>query len=133
MDDSMIAKKLVCVGADGASVMEGQRNGLCVRLQLSAAPYMLSIHCMAHRMNLAFKIVSKFPLVSNVEYLVREVHAYFCRSPKRFLEFQKFVEGITDGKKLLKDVDTRWISLKGPSQRLFDEYASLVGVMYENR
>lgn len=132
MDDSMIAKNLVCVGADGASVMQGQRNDLCVRLQLSVAPYMISIHCMAHRMNLAFKIVSKFPSVSNVEYLVRDVHAYFFRSPKQFLEFQKFVEGVTDGKKLLNDVDTRWISLKGPAQRLFDEYASLVGVMYEH-
>lgn len=133
MDHSMIAKKLVCVGADGASVMQGQRNGLCARLQLSASPYMIGIHCMAHRMNLAFKIVSNFPLVSKVEYLVREVHAYFCRSPKRFSEFKKFADGVTNGNKLLKDVDTRWISLKGPAQRLFDEYASLVGVMYEHR
>ena len=82
MDDLMIAKRLVCVGADGESIMQGQRNGLCARLQLSDSPYMLSIHCMAHRMSLAFKLVSKFSLVSKVEYLVREVHAYFCRSPK---------------------------------------------------
>ena len=82
MDHLMIAKKLVCVVADGASVMQGQRNGLCVRLQLSASPYMINIHCMAHRMNLAFKIVSKFPSVSKVEDLVRQTHAYFSRSPK---------------------------------------------------
>ena len=44
MDHSMIAKELVCVGADGASVMQGQRNVLCARMQLSASPYMLSIH-----------------------------------------------------------------------------------------
>ena len=37
------------------------------------------------------------------------------------------------GKKLLKDVDTRWISLNGLTQRLFSEYQSLVGVMYEHR
>ena len=90
MDHSMIAKKLVCVGADGASVMQGQRNGLCAKMQLSASPYMLSIHCMAHRMNLAFKIMSNFSLVSKVEYLVRGVHAYFCRSTKQFLEFKFF-------------------------------------------
>ena len=65
MDPLMITKKLVCVGADGESVMQGQRNGLCVRLQLSASLYMLSIHCMAHRMNLAFKIVSKFHPMSH--------------------------------------------------------------------
>ena len=35
MDHSMIAKKLVCVGVDGASVMQGQRNDLCARMQLS--------------------------------------------------------------------------------------------------
>ena len=32
MDHSMIAKKLVCVGADGALVMRGEWNGLCTRL-----------------------------------------------------------------------------------------------------
>ena len=36
-------------------------------------------------------------------------------------------------KKLLKYVDTRWISLKEWDEKLYDEYASLVGVMYENR
>ena len=82
IDDLMVAKRLVCVGADGASIMKEQRNGLCVKLQLLASPFVISIHCMTRRMNLAFKIVSKFPLVSKVEKLVRETDAYFCRSPK---------------------------------------------------
>ena len=86
---------------------------------------------MSHKMNLGFKIASKFPLVSKVEELVHETHAYFCSSPKRFTKFQQFADGITYGKKLLKDVGTRWISLKGPAERLFNGYASLVGVMYE--
>ena len=132
MDHSMIAKKLVCVGVDGASVMQGQKNGLCARMHLSDSPYMLSIHCMAHRMNIAFKIVSNFSLVSKVEYLVHEVHSYIFRSPKRFLKLIFFFDGVTNGKKLLKDVDKIWISLKGPAERLFNEYASLVGVMYEH-
>lgn len=58
------------------------RNDLCVILQLSTSPYMLSIHCMDDNMNLVFNIVSKFPLVSKVEDLVCEVHAYFFHSPK---------------------------------------------------
>ena len=87
--------------------MQGQRNGLCVRIQLSASLYMLSIHCMTHRMNPTFKIVSKFPSVSEVEDLVREAYAYFSHSPKRFSEFKKFFDGVTNGNKLLKDVDTR--------------------------
>jgi hypothetical protein len=83
MDHLVIAKNLVCVGADGATIMQGKRNRLCVKLELSASPFMISIHCMSHRMNLAFKIVSKFPRVSKVEDLVHETHAYVCRSPKR--------------------------------------------------
>ena len=63
---------------------------------------MLSIHCMAHGMNLAFEIMNNFLFVSKVEYLVREVHAYFCRSPKRFLEFNFFSDGVTNGKKTIK-------------------------------
>ena len=80
--------------------MQGQRNGLCARMQLSASSYMLSIHCMVHRTSLAFKIVSNFSLVSKVEYLVCGVHAYFCQSPKQFLEFKFFSDGVTNGKKL---------------------------------
>ena len=38
-----------------------------------------------------------------------------------------------DGNKILKDIDTRWISLTRPSQRLFSEFKSLVGFIYENR
>lgn len=129
MTSMEIAKKLVCLGADGASVMQGQRNGLCVRLQTSIAPYMLGIHCMAHRTNLAFKIVSDFEEVSKVETLVKDLYSYFSKSPKRSLEFCQFQEGLTNGKKLLKDVDTQWISLYGPVQRVFNEYPSLVGLM----
>ena len=77
MDDLIIAKKLVCVGADGAAIMQGERTSLCARLQTSIAPYMLGIHYMAHWMNLAYKIVSTFPTVSKVEDLIHELHLYF--------------------------------------------------------
>lgn len=88
MDNLTIAKKLVCVGADGATVMQGQRTSLCIRLQTSIAPYMVGIHYMAHRMNLAYRIVSNFPTMSKVEDLVHELHSYFYQSPKHFAEFQ---------------------------------------------
>jgi hypothetical protein len=43
---------------------------------------MLSIDYMVHRMNLAIKIISKFPSVSKFEDLVCEAYAYFCHIPK---------------------------------------------------
>ena len=77
--------------------------------------------------------MKKFPLVNKVEDLVREFYAYFCQSPKHFREFQHFADGIIDGNKLLKDVDTRWIFSDGPSHRVFFEYQSLIGLMYKNQ
>ena len=69
-----IAKKLVCVGADGASVMQGHRGGLCTKIQSSCAPYVTPIHCMAHRMNLAFGVVSKHAPVQKIEVLIKEIY-----------------------------------------------------------
>ncbi|KAH9316632.1 hypothetical protein KI387_025259, partial [Taxus chinensis] len=125
MIDYEIATKLVCVGVVGASLMQGYRTWLCVQLQTTMAPYMLPIHCMAHRMNLAYKMVSNHENVVKLEDLIRELHAYMARRPKQFLEFQKFAIGITNGKKILKDVETRLISLYEPACRVREENPSL--------
>lgn len=82
MDHLMIAEKLVFVGPEGASIMKRKWNNIYVRPKLLTSPYMLNINCIAHMMNLAFKIVSKFPSISKVEDLVHETHGYFSRSPK---------------------------------------------------
>ena len=55
MDHLMLAKKLVCVEVDGASITQGKRSGLCIRLELSTSPNVLNTHCVDHRMNLNFK------------------------------------------------------------------------------
>ena len=54
LDSMEIAKNLVCVGADGASIMQGHKGSLCKKIKNDLAPYAIPIHCMAHRMNLAF-------------------------------------------------------------------------------
>lgn len=84
MDDFTITKKLVCVGEDGAAMMQGHRNNLCEKLQMSIAPYMVLIHWMAHRLNLPRKIVHGHEEVVRVDELIHELYAYFYRSPKFF-------------------------------------------------
>ena len=78
MDNMEIAKKLVCVGEDGALVMRGYKGNLCKKIKNDLAPYANPIHCMAHQMNLAFGIVSDFGCVSEVESLIKEIYQYFC-------------------------------------------------------
>jgi len=132
MDDYEIATKLICVGEDGASVMQVNCNGLCVRLHTLAVPYMILIHCMVHRMNLAYRIIGTFISVSKVEDLIHDLHAYIARSRKRYKEFKNFFVEITDGNKLLKDVDTRWILLYEPVKRVLIEYLRSTSYMYKH-
>lgn len=54
----VIAKKLVRVGANGTLVIQGNTNGLCLKIKIYSTPYEIGIHYMAHRMNLAFGVVS---------------------------------------------------------------------------
>lgn len=45
--------KLVALTTDGASVMTGVNNGVVTKL-CADRPYVLGIHCMAHKLELAF-------------------------------------------------------------------------------
>ena len=55
-----ISHKLVCAGENGASVMQVNMNGLVKKLKCFFAPYIVVIHCMAHRMNPPFEIVRNY-------------------------------------------------------------------------
>ena len=48
MDNMKIAKKLVCIGADVSSVMQGHKGSLCKKIKNDFVPYAIPIHCMAH-------------------------------------------------------------------------------------
>jgi hypothetical protein len=51
--DDVIAEKLLCFGADGAAVFQGARSGVTTQLTEKFAPYLMGVHCMSHRTNLA--------------------------------------------------------------------------------
>lgn len=84
MYDHAIATNLICIEVDGVVVIQGHINDICVHLQTQVASNMIHIHCMAHIMNLACKIISKFDCVTKLEDLVDEIHSYFFHNPKGF-------------------------------------------------
>lgn len=79
--------------------MHGNRNGLCVKLQTTISPYMIPIHYMTHKMNLAYKIIKNFVSCAKVEELVCDVHVFFSKSMRRTIYFQQFLVAATNGKK----------------------------------
>ncbi len=66
--ETNLTSKLITFGVDGASIF--QEAKICVITQFKAkhAPFMLGVlHCIAHWTNLAIQILSKLPLMSNIQ------------------------------------------------------------------
>lgn len=49
--DSVVAKKLMCFGANGMSVFQGSKSSVTQQLKEHDAPFMLEVHYMAHCTN----------------------------------------------------------------------------------
>jgi len=91
------------------------------------APFMFGIHCKAHRTNLAVRALSNLHVVAKIEALCQAMFPYFSHSPKRHLQFQKLAELVeTEGRHMLRNVKTRWLSLLDPLKRVMGEYQTLV-------
>lgn len=58
MDWNEISNKLVGLSCDGASVMTGCKSGVRAILEKDC-PSIVTIHCMAHRLELSLKDVAK--------------------------------------------------------------------------
>ena len=97
-----IRDRFMAFGADDASVLQGKRNGVINKLQVSHAPHMQDMHCVAHRSNLTVQCLSDLEMVAMIETLLAALHKYFSRSPKCHLELQKLAELLeSKGKKIL--------------------------------
>jgi hypothetical protein len=121
----------VCFRADGASVLQGKRQGVTTQLQVKHAPHMHGMHCVVHRTDLPVEVLSELPLVSRVEELIIGLYSYFSCSPKRHLELEKLYELLKiKGGKILNNVKTRWISMLPPLRRVLQEYRPLIIKLY---
>jgi hypothetical protein len=122
-----IASKLVCFGADGVSTFQGSKSGVTTQIREKWAPFCLGVSCSSHRINLVVETMTKYPMVSRLENMFQSVYSYFCRSNKRHAELQKLADLMeTKGNKMLRNVDTRWISMRSPAKRIMSEYSTLI-------
>jgi hypothetical protein len=62
-------------------------------------------------------------MVSRLESLFQSMYSYFCRSNKRHGKLQKLADLIeTKGNKMLRNIETRWISMNSPAKRIMFKY-----------
>ena len=66
---AQIARKLVSFGGDGVSVFQRSRLGVTTRLKHQHAPFMIGVHFLAHRTNLAVQPISNLSIVAKLETL----------------------------------------------------------------
>ena len=79
---------------------------------------------------MAFKALETLGIFESIGKVLQVTHAYFNRSPKRLTQFKSLAELTeTKGLKMLKRVETRWVSFIEPLRRLLSEYRTLIYTM----
>lgn len=122
LDAKILAIKFLSLGVDSCVVLQGCHNGLIIQIKEKYAPFVMGIHCIAHRCNFAFKKLSRLGIFASNEKLLLTSHTYFKRISTKHNEFKMFAKVTkTQGLKMLRHVQTRWVSLIKPFGRLLNE------------
>ena len=83
LTESILSKKLVALGCDGASVMCGKTSGVSALLK-KIQPSLIVVHCMAHRLELAYKDAIKgIKVYDSVIVLLMGLYYLYHNSPKQ--------------------------------------------------
>ena len=76
--------KVLAVGSDGASVMTGRKNGFVALLKKQDSPYVIGIHCIAHRLALcSSQAADKVPYLKQYQQILSDIFYHFKRSALR--------------------------------------------------
>ncbi|KAJ9510534.1 hypothetical protein QJQ45_016001 [Haematococcus lacustris] len=124
---SVLQRKLVALGTDGASVMVGPHSGLAVKARQQLAPFSASVHCAAHRVSLAASVMDKHRNVQRLTRVVENINQHFCKSPARTQKYKQLCHSLgLKGELIGRAAPTRWLSLRKPAERLVRDIRSLV-------
>ena len=107
-------QKLVGFMSDGASVNFGSKSGLLTKLQTEAGmPWIVGIHCLNHRLELAVKDAFGKTPFDDICTLLNNIHSVFERSPKRLRTLQDVAAVLKEScRKPARSNGTRWIQHK---------------------
>ncbi|XP_060767543.1 E3 SUMO-protein ligase KIAA1586-like [Neoarius graeffei] len=111
LSEDFLAKTLVGLTCDGASVMLGCKSGVAARLQ-SRFPNILVWHCSAHRLELAVgDVVKEMTAVNHFKILIDKLYSLYCTSNKNRAELKECADGLDIQLcKIGRVLDTRWVA-----------------------
>lgn len=103
-------EKLISTGTDGASVMIG-RHGVVIALLQTQVQHVIGIHCIAHKLELAFAdTVKSNAIMKQVKEVLTNCWKHYRYSAKAVRELKELVEAmdVNVGKPTRAD-GTRWV------------------------
>jgi hypothetical protein len=112
-DYGVSSNKCLGFGSDGASVMTGRENGVAALLK-RVNPYLLSIHCVAHRLSLASsQAASGITTIAQYRKTLSALYGHFSHSTVKNYELREIQKVLDEPEiKLKKLYDVRWLSFQ---------------------
>ncbi|XP_041377598.1 zinc finger protein 862-like [Gigantopelta aegis] len=103
--------KLVAIGSDGASVMLGKKGGV-VALFKRDIPWLISNHCVAHRLALAVsQSANRITYLKNFKATLLQLWKFYSNSSVRMAGLEEIQKVLNDPHlRLVRAIDTRWLS-----------------------
>ena len=107
-------EKLCGIATDGASVMIGCRTGVTTQIK-GRNPFILSIHCIAHRLALASgQAADAVPYIKEYQLYVNNIYRYFHYSTKHAAKLKEIQSVLQSAERKFHQVfHTRWLSFEG--------------------
>ena len=125
-------KKLIGFMSDGASVNFGSKTGLLTKLkQDEQMPWIVGIHCLNHRLELAVKDAFARTAFSQICVLLTNIHSVFERSPKRLRALHDLAEIMGEEvRKPARSNGTRWVQHKvNAAKILLKQYGLIISAL----
>lgn len=125
-------ERVVGFMSDGASVNFGTKGGLLTKLQTEAAmPWIIGIHCLNHRLELAVKDAFRNTPFDDICTLLANIYPVFSRSPKRLHALHSLATVLGEScQKPARSNKTRWIQHKvRAASILLKQYGLIVSAL----
>ena len=126
--------KCVPYASDGASVMMGRTNGVVAKLK-TVCPIIDSVHCIAHRLQLALVHAShSVDYLDEFQGVVNSIYKYYHCSAKRLATLRKIQEVFDLAHRKFKEVfDVRWLSFHGAVDAFLYNLEPLIHALNEDK
>lgn len=121
-------QKLIGLGSDGASNMTGAKNGLVAKLK-EVHPELIGVHCIAHRLELAFRdVFKKDKMYSQLSTLLLGLFYFYKNSSKQRKCLRECIKVLgINGTLPHKINSTRWLPhMKRALENLFRTFPAFL-------